>query len=215
MITLDRGVQLIALQFNFSNARLIPDSIRQLDPETDEEAVERRGRVKGVLVVPPTELCSLSDFIRILGAMRKFELISATYKRCRKTESHRGSDTYHRVRFTYGRIPWVSEWQGLEKLKAGMVQDQLLHICDEALWRVRVYVNPFSRNGTTTREEHALSINLDVRKPFSTFDGEPIIVWRKDEGGNRIGSAPLPLQPDCKLQIADHAITLEKVECKE
>lgn len=80
MVTLNSTVRLVALQFSFSNPDAIPTSVKRLNRETQEERVERKNQSSGVMVIEPTEKCSLVEFLGELEVAR-YEMVDGFYKK--------------------------------------------------------------------------------------------------------------------------------------
>jgi len=205
MIALD-SVRLVALQFSFSNPKGIPASVRRLDRETPEERNERKNHSSGTMVIEPTENCSLIDFLdELKGA--GYEMVDALYKKRIDPKDSRGRRTYHMVRFLFARREFVDLSEEFKAVR-DIISRELRSICEVVMWRVRVFLNPFYENGEEVIGHRAISVNLESRKPLFCPDGQPVTVWQKDEKGNRVGHAPLPIKPDCCLRVKDNTVQL-------
>lgn len=206
MVAVDSSVRLISLQFSFSNPNAIPQVVKQLDQETSDEREERKSRSTGVMVIEPNEKCSLVKFLEELE-IAGYEIVDAFCKERIKPNDPRGTVTYHMVRFLFARREFTELSEGLEKVRE-TIRTELREMCRVAMWRVRAFSNPFYMNGEEVAEYRTLSINLESRVPFFLPDGQPVVVWPKDEGGERIGDVPLPIVPDYHLRIIDDTIRL-------
>jgi len=207
MVALDRSVRMISLQFSFGNPKLVPDSVMHLPHETPEERQERKSEIPGQLVIEPTMGCSLARIVDEIEASG-YEMCDAAYKpRISQSRQNRGRKTYHMVRFLFVHHEYaeVSDFFRGERDK---IRQDLDHICQEAMWRVRVFRNPFFHNGEMIEGQCFLSINFEVRQPFLEPNGQPIRMWQKDEQGRKIGNAPLPIKPAYILR-GDSEIHLE------
>lgn len=209
MVELDSFVRLIALQFSFSNPDVIPASVKRLDRETPEERNERKKHSNGTLVIEPTENCSLVDFLGELEAAG-YEMVDAFYKERIDPKDPYGRRTYHMVRYLFARREFVDLSEEFKAVR-DVNSRELRSICEVAMWRVRALLNPFFKDGEEIPGQRAVSINLESRKPLFRPDGQPVTVWQKDESGNRLGEAPLPLKPDHCLRIEENAVRLVKV----
>lgn len=98
MVALNGTVRLVALQFSFSNPDAIPASVKRLNRETQEERVERKGHSSGVMVIEPTEKCSLAEFLGELETAG-YEMVDAFYKERIDAKDSRRKRTYHMARF--------------------------------------------------------------------------------------------------------------------
>ena len=204
MVTLDHNIRLVSLQFSFSNPGVIPASVKRLERETADEMIKRKSQKTGILVIQPVENVSLVEFLHDLEKVG-FEMVDAFYKERIDRKDPRGNRTYHMVRFLFARHEFVNISDVFKKAQR-VVRDELKSICEVAMWRVRVFSNPFYKNGEQIPNQRALSINLEARKPLFAPDGKPITIWQKDGDGWRIGEAPVPIQADFQLRIIDDTI---------
>lgn len=200
MVVLDRLVRLVCMQFSCSNPDVIPSSVRCLDRETPDERNNRKSHSTGTPIIEPKENCSLVEFPGELKAA-KYEMVDAIYQERIDANDPRGKRTYHTVRFLFARKEFVKisskEFRKLRKT----IDGELRSICEAAMWRVRAFSNPFYKDGAEIVGQCALSINLEARNPLFRPDGQPVTVWQKDQDGNHIGDAPLPLKPKHHLRI--------------
>lgn len=207
MVTLDDTVRQVALQFSFSNSAAIPASVKRLDKETTEGRVERKSRSSGVMVIEPTKKCSLVDFFGDIEAAG-YEMVDAFYQeRIKGKDPHNKRRTYHMVRFVFARGEFVKLSDEFKKVR-DIIRIELRSICESAMWRIRAFSNPFYKNHEEIPGQRAVSINLEARQPFLRPDGQPVTVWQKDEKGERVGDAPLPLKANCYLRIVDDNVRL-------
>lgn len=206
MVALNGSVRLVAIQFSFSNPDVIPSSVKRLNRETQEERVERKNHSSGVVVIEPTEKCSSVEFLGELEAAG-YEMVDAFYKERIDPKDPRGKRTYHMVRFLFARHKFVELSDEFKKVR-DVIRAELRSICESAMWRVRSFSNPFYKNGEEIPDQRTVSINLEVRQPLFRPDGQPVTVWQKDENGERVGDAPLPLKASYCLHIVDDAIQL-------
>jgi len=206
VVALDGTVRLVALQFSFSNPDAIPASVKRLNLETQEERMERKNHSSGVMVIEPTEKCSLAEFLGELEAAG-YEMVDGFYKERIDAKDPRGKRTYHMVRFLFARREFVELSDEFKKVR-DTIRAELLSICETAMWRVRSFSNPFYQNGEEIPDQRAVSVNLEARQPLFRPDGQPVTVWQKDENGKRVGDAPLPLKGDYCLHIVGDAVQL-------
>ncbi len=206
MVRLDNSVRLVALQFSFSNPNAVPQVVKRAERETPDEWNERKSRASGTMVVEPTENCSIVEFLGELEAAG-YEMVDAFYKERIDPKDPWGRRTYRVVCFLFARHEFVDlsvEFKGVRD----DVRAALTEMCRVAMWRVRVFSNPFYQNGLEVPDQRAVSINLKARQPLFRLDGQPVTVWQKDERGKRIGDAPLPLKPRCCLRLVSDAVQL-------
>lgn len=206
MVALNGTVRLVALQFSFSNPDAMPSAVKRLDRETQEERVVRKSHSSGVMVIEPTEKCSLAEFLEELEAAG-YEMVDGFYKERIDAKDPRGKRTYHMVRFLFARHEFVELSDEFKKVR-DVIRAELRSICESAMWRVRSFSNPFYKNGEEIPDQRAVSINLEVRQPLFRPDGQPVTVWQKDENGKRVGDAPLPLKADHCLRIVGDTVSL-------
>lgn len=197
---------MVALQFSFSNPDVIPATVKRLDRETQEERVVRKSRSSGVMVIEPTEKCSLVEFLGELEAA-KYEMVDAFYKERIDAKDPRGKRTYHMVRFLFVRREFVDLSDEFKKVREN-IRTELSEMCRMAMWRVRAFSNPFYKDGEKIPDQRAVSINLESRQPLFHPDGQPVMVWQKDVDGKRVGDAPLPLKPDHCLRVRSDIVQL-------
>ena len=205
MIELNRSVRLIILQFSFSNPDLVPTILKEQELDTLESRNERKSRKgSGKMVISPTENSSLSgllDDLKISG----YELVDAFYQP--RTHPKNPHITYHMVRFVFARNEYVNISDEFKKMR-GKICDELQGLCEKTMWRVRAFLNPYSVDNRKDSEYHVLSINLEARKPLFLPDGQPVMMWEKNENGKRLGDAPKPIMANHKLQITDNIVRL-------
>lgn len=195
----------IALQFSFSNQNVIPSGIRNLERETGDGREERKNHCTGTQVVEPILNCDLANFPANLEAAG-YELVGA---HCQERIDAKGRiGKYWMVRFVFVRREFVIPSDEFRKVR-GIVRLGLMEMCRVAMWRVRIFSNPFFQNGEEVSGQRAISINMEARRPLYCPDGQPVTVWQKDEYGDRVGDAPLPIQPDFHLRLQDGKISFE------
>lgn len=209
MTTVDRSLRLVSMQFSFSNENLIPASVKEVEHENLEEQAQRKARETssksaGTCVIDPIEDVSLAQFLDNLEPAG-YEMVDAFYQpRPHPKNPH---VTYHMVRFLFARNEYVDLSEYFAKVR-GTIREELVKMTTDAMWRVRVFLNPHFREGEVVEGQHTLSLNLEGRKPFFLPDGSPVTVWQKDENGERVGDAPLPLRADRQLVIDRDVITI-------
>ncbi len=190
---------MILVQFRVNNLELLPSGLRREDDSNGAaEAVSRASQIRGEQCLPATDTVSCAEF---LG-----DLISAGYvlvdalKKVRY--DNRSQKEYGVVRFTFvdqDHAETVPEWQGQKPV----AEQELRKMAGDATWRVRAYLNPFFREGYTIGGVFCLAVNCEVRESLVDGSGKPVLRWRKDSKGDRIGDAPLPVEPKGFLRIAD------------
>lgn len=198
---------MVAVQFSFSSPAVIPQVVKRAERETPDERNERKSRSSGVLLIEPTEKCSLVGLLGELEAAG-YEMVDALYQERIDPKDPRGRRTYHMVRFLFARREFVNLSDEFEKAR---ILAELTEMCATAMWRVRVFSNPFYKDGEEVPGQRAMSINFDARKPLFRLDGQPVTVWQKDEKGRRVGDAPVPLSPEHCLQFVGDTVAIVTV----
>ena len=207
MVTLNGNVPIVMLQFSFSNCKAIPISVKRLNRESKEERVQRKIHPSnGVMVIEPTEKCSLAEFLGDLEAAG-YELVDGFYKERIDAKDPGNKRTYHMVRFFFARREFAELFDESRTVRDN-IRIELQNMCEGALWRVRSFSNPFYGKGEEIFNQCAMSINLEARQPLFRPDGQPVTVWQKDENGKRVGEAPLPLKADYRLRILGDVVSL-------
>ncbi len=184
----------ILLQFSFSNSNLIPASLAEMQAESLDGHAARKAVVKGKEMVKPSENCDVRALVADLAAAGFYLDNAGWQSRVNLIKPGR----YYMVRFTFRRGAGV---QNPEAVQA------LTEFCGNAFWRVRGYVNPVFE-GVNLVDECAASLNFEARVPIRDGQGSPILQWRKDGEGKRIGSSTVELQPEYTLRIQPQVVEL-------
>lgn len=195
-------VRLITVQFSFSNRKIIPNLIR-FERETKIESITRKARASGVLQIEPTERISIAEFPQDL-TNAWYTMVDAFYQ----LRSGVSGKAYHIVRFTFVRNNYVADVAEEFIPIRGSMHAALQEICDSAFWRVQAFKNPFFENDTPIDGQYAVSVNLEARVPFVEPSGEPVVQWKKDMDGNRLGDKPIPIEPKGWLRLEAGQIRL-------
>jgi len=202
LTNVDATVQLIMLQFSFSNINVVPECVRDLPRESINESLSRKRIANGELVINPIENVDVVTFLTDLTSSG-YELVDASYQhRVDRRDLRR---TYHMVRFVFARSEHATLSNEFLAIRKNIVAS-LREMCEQAIWRVRLFLNPLFSNDEEVMGEHAVSINLERRTPFCDNVGKPVKVWQKDDNGERIGDAPVQIRPDYYLNFLDRTI---------
>jgi len=208
---IDSSVRFISLQFSFSNAKAVPGwiSLHEHEEEAPQERVERKRRSSGEIVIKQKEKCSILGFVKDLG-MAGYELIDAFCQKRINPKNPKG-EMYQMVRFTFIHKEDMDLPDNFMSARIPALGN-LREMCAVAMWRVRVFVNPFYKDGEMISDEHSMSINLEARTPLRTPDGPPIMIWPRNENGRSMkgmsGVEKVALAPDWRLRIKDNIISL-------
>ncbi len=182
---LDQSVPKVIVQFSCANRAVVPDDIPHRR-ETNEERSRRNVRThNGTLVYEPREHCWVSDLPATLN--EHYVLMDALSQERIDSTDPFGRRPYYIVRFVFLLRTMVNEQLGEQVEIRDTASSALQQLADQALWHVRVFANE--------NPDHSLclSVNCGARKPLFLPDGQPVMVWQKDENGRRIGDAALPL----------------------
>lgn len=203
LVNVAPSVRVIALQFSFSNADFVPKSVRQQGRESAQEQRARENLSTGELVIDPHEDADLIQFVEQVG-LNGYELVDAFHQP--RDDQHNPRRAFQMVRFVFLRREHVRSTAAFIQTRATLL-NEMIEMCEQALWRVRVYLNPLIIDGRRVIGENAVSINLDARKPLFT-NGERVAIWRRDEHGQKIGDAKVPIQATHEIHFRDNAIEL-------
>lgn len=195
---LDSSFRLVILQFSFSNPDALPKSVKRVARENLVASNKRKGST-GFVVIPPTEKCSILEFLGELESAG-YELVDAFSQERINRNDPSGRRTYHMARFQFAQREFTHVSEEF-KMECDIIRADLLEMCQTALWRVRGFSNPFYKDGEEVPDVRTLSINLEVRTPLFHPDGKPVMVWPKDEKGERIGNTPIPLKAEDQLHL--------------
>ena len=58
-------------------------------------------------------------------------------------------------------------------------------------------------------------VNCVARVPLFQPDGNPVLEWKKNEHGNRIGDKPVPIEPDNYVLVIDESEDRDMAEAVE
>lgn len=201
MLTLDRSVQTINLQFSFLDGRHVPDSIREIEHETVREQASRKQRESsssaGICFIEPIENTSIVQFVDNIESAG-YEMVDAVYQPRPLKRDPRV--TYHMVRFIFVQKMHANPSEHFVKVRS-TIREELARKAMQAMWRVRAYLNPFFKDGKMVDGQNALSLNFEVPKPLFLDDGAPVVRWKN-------GDAPLPIQPEFQLLLEEGAILI-------
>ena len=209
MVPLKRSVRMVVLQFRFTNANVIPVSVKRRNQETQKEHVERTSRSSGIMVIEASAKCSFAGFLDELE-VAGYELVDALSQERPNTDKTHGRYSYYMVRFIFARREFVECSDEFSKVR-DTIRTELRSICESAMWSSQVFFNPFFKNGKAIPDQYSVSINLTHRQPILQPDGQPVTVWQKDESGKRVGESPLPLKADFSFSIVGDEIQLIKM----
>jgi hypothetical protein len=122
-----------------------------------------------------------------------YELVDARYEeRIHQKDARR---TYHMVRFVFLRDVSINGLHEEFLRNRNSLRKDLETMCRNALWRVRIFSNPLYKNGVKTPDERVMQINMEVRQPLFSADGQST-----------------NLKPDVVLRVAENTILFDKAD---
>ena len=196
---LSQVIRLVLIQFSFSNRDEVPGSIRRREPETPDGSRERKTHTSGTLVVEPTENCSTAWMLEDLEDAG-YRMVDAFSEERIHEQGSPGKRAYWTVRFTFARREYAVTMEEFRRTRDAARED-FSRMCRRALWRVRVFENPFYQNDEEVRGERTLSVNLEGRRPLFQGNGEPVVAWQEGGRGDGIGDAPRPLAASRRVRL--------------
>lgn len=201
---LEGTLRIVSLRFKVNNLKLVPPGIREkmLRSETPAEFDARQAsQARGEECILPTKDVSCAQFLNDLAASG-YIMVDAFFQVL--------NPKYIIVRFDFVILEHFlpsDEFSQGAKVKAEI---GLRNMAEQNMWRIQAYLNPFFFEGREIDGQHGLAINLDSRKPLVNNDGQPVLVWEKDEQKERIGAAPIELRPRLFLQIQGDEIAISE-----
>jgi hypothetical protein len=195
--------RLLFIQFDLNNYEALPFNLPNLGKETIESARRRRAanRVNAV----KTKLVDLQK--KIFAAYIPISLYTSGYvlvnvQHYERIDQNNKNIYFNALRYTFVRKEF--ERKDDEELKKflpfrGVHYAGLQELCELVLWeKLRIYRNPFYTDGKEIPGQHAISLNLDGRKPL--FES------------NRSASNFVPeIVPDCSLVLVNGTLRLDSL----
>jgi len=202
---LNGAVRLVMLQFSFSNINLVPKCLRveRKTLESPEEFIARKSRVPGEQCLDSVENVGGLDFLNDLSDAG-YVLVDALAK----LQAKDGRE-YAVVRFIFAEENYVNSSDGFQKTKP-LFEKSLRQMFCESMWRVRGFLNPFFSDGKIVNGQYVVSVNFEARKPLIDKNGNNLIQWQKNECGDRIGDAPITIEPKLFLRLENGDICVKK-----
>ncbi len=200
-----KNVRLVCLHFTFSNPALLPGGVTERELETVGEWQGRMEKVRSSPLLGPAENTSLE---RVLVDLEEagYELVDA-WSQTRRHQNN-SSVLYYVLQLTWAQQEYATPSDVFRVMRELILpQVEETHIAT-SLWTTEVFAAPFLRDGQPVPNQQVLRISLKGRKPLVDGTGNPILIWKKDGSGRRIGEAPVPLQPDSFLRIEQNGIRL-------
>lgn len=178
MVNLNGSVRMVIAQFSFSSRSAIPEAVTRSDSETLGQHKERIARRSGVMVIAPTEGCSIVELPQIES--EGYQMVKAVCQERIDQKDSQKKRMYWTIQFAFVREEFLDLSDSYFRYKENYLNDDriaLQQMCHAALWRVRIFDNPFyDRKDEEVPGQRALSINLESRQPLQ---GEHIKVQPK------------------------------------
>lgn len=200
-----KNARFVVFQLRFSNFEAVPRHTRYLIREADENRVVYAP--SGKMVIEPTKRCSMEHFPFALERAG-YDLVDVFGEERQNSGDRTGKSSHFVVRFVFAPRRFARKAEGIFGKMAEDVRQELVALCQDALWRVRAYRNPYFENHEVVTDQEDISINMEMREPFLRPDGKSVTEWQKDAEGNRVGKFPLLLKAQHTAFVMDNAITL-------
>jgi len=212
MLSLNKGIPLVVLQFRFSNARLIPRdaSLQKATDRSQKEGRYKKPTGKGTLEISPTDNCSIAEILTDLQSAG-YELVDVFYEE--RVDPKQKDDEYayyYIARFTFARRENDTATEEAKEQRS-MFQAWFRDMSQQAFWRTQVFLNPFYKDGKPVPGQHAISVNMTGRNPRFYPNGNWIKAWKNDGEGNHIGDRPVPIKPNAKLFVEEGVLKVKEV----
>jgi len=196
--TLGNDVRLVIIQFAYTNENLMPAEVG-VKQETIEQFLAKSQSVKGEQVVDPTQDIGVLPFtLDLIEA--GYELVDAFSRR----QSKNGRP-FFTTRFVFSQKEQAHSSEAFLAKKEAILA-ALTRLVTEAMWRARVFLNPFFCEGEMVPDVYSISANFEARVPLFDGNGKLLLRWQRDASGEKVGDAPLPIKPVGFLRIQDNGI---------
>lgn len=168
-------VEMLLLQFDFTNSELVPLTVKdeRREQESESQARKQRSTQKpGLQLIDPTVDNSHDTNINSLPedlVKLDMTLVDAFFQK--RVDAKKPNAYYHTVRFTF--VPG-SKAVFKDRFKEFMpiVYSELTGLTQLAFWRVRAYQNSYYLNDREVRGSCVVSINLGPPTPIFSSNGE-------------------------------------------
>ena len=197
--SLGDDVRLAVMQFTFTRSELVPKSFGIRGEKAFQDGDETQ-RVPGEQVIDQTPEVGILPFVGDLTEAG-YELVNAF---SRRQSNNSGSYFKANFEFVQKEHAQVSEFF-LKQREAAMAD--LTKLVTEAMWQTRAYLNLFFSRGVPVEGVSSVFINLAKRVPLVDAKG-PLLRWQRDERGEKVGTAPIPIAPKRFLRVRDCGISI-------
>jgi len=164
--------------------------------KADAPTYPSNGPTPGTQILPLTKNCSVAE-IPLELTLAGYELVDAFHEQ----RGDEGRNAYHIVRYVFARHEYADPLAEEFLVKRAGLLLEFRGLCYNAMWGAFAHRNRFFRDGKEVPGQEVLSINLMSRTPYRGPDGRLVMVWQKDEHGNRLGAEKIPLNPTNQLRI--------------
>ena len=202
--SLDEEIPMVIIQGSFSNKNAVPQSLRMVEAETVAQSELRLSREGTGQMIELRQNCSTVELLNDIKNAG-YQLADALCQIRVNPKDWTKKSRYYMVRYTFVKTEKAEPATEFLKTRDA-VENDLEKLLTESLWRIRVFLNPFFKNGQWVDGLHAVSVNLEARKPLFLPDGKPVVQWKKDEQNNRIGEAPEPIKAEQVFHIDQNSI---------
>lgn len=204
-------VRMVALQFMVSEKYLratpeILQGVREMEPEPRDAREVRKvmdyTSQANNMIVDPTERVAVNSLI--------YTLLAAGYVPVdarRQTRVNDRGSWDHVFRFVFVQKEFVIPTEGLEERSAQILAG-LRVLAERNMWRAQAFLNPYFERGAPVEGQVSIDVNFKERESLLDDNGQPILVWQKDEDGRRVGETKVPLDPNFTLAFSDGDVRL-------
>lgn len=202
--------RIVTLKFSYSNEAKAPKSVPWKPMETRVDEQKRKARSTGSVIIAPVENVTIWGFLlEILG---QYTLVDAYNQERQKHQANKmPGATFFTSVFTFACNEDVKPSSAFFQNIKEKATDDLYLMCSGALWRVRAFDNPLYKDDVEVEGQRALNVNLEVRTPLWGPDGNKILVWQRDETGEKLLNLPkIPIKPNGALRMKrDGSVVVE------
>lgn len=211
-----RNPRMVIVNFRIGNPAFVPASVARFNSRESRVREDRQERDEQDRTEPlEGEGVSLRKLFFTLVFDFDYRLVDAAYQQQTEPDpSGRGGGdrVVHLVKFVFVPKTTVDKGNALQNAKVptreGIIRDFIQLVTDN-VWSVRVYENPFLKDGLPVRGQRVVRVNCAVRQPLVESDGSSVMVWPADEGGRKVKSgAKVPLTAKRILDLKDGVVRI-------
>jgi len=182
MPTIDENDREINVQFSFSNKEAIPSFLEDLPEENRAQAVVRNQKPDSGAELTAGDFKGKMVDIKALPKILldpDYLLVGVWKQQRTQTKGPMKNRPYWMIRFRFRRKDQLTEyvsamskeaWQEIEKNRPMWI-GELVAICSLAFWQVRLFRNPWYKDGNVLPGVHCISMNFEGRNPL--YEWEP------------------------------------------